>query len=83
MSNGGIVESSVTLVKAMVPLPAAFGRGVALGDAAIEAATRVGATEGEVDVVVLVPPQAVTTALAHSRSRTASAIVEVPAAKRR
>ena len=71
------------MVKAMVPRPAPFGRGAALGDAATEAATRLGATEGEPDVVVLAAPQAVTAALAHSSSRTTSAIVEVPAAERR
>jgi hypothetical protein len=42
-----------------------------------------GAVFGELDAETLAPPQAVMTALAHSKSRTASAIVQVAAAKRR
>ena len=76
------IESSVALVKAIVPRPAPFGRGVVLGVAEGEAATSLGERDDEFDVVMLAAPQAVTTALAHSSSMT-SIIVRAPVAVHR
>ena len=55
MSGG---ESSLTLVKAMVPRPAPFGRGVALGDAATMTLASLGAVACRFAAVAPEPPQA-------------------------
>jgi hypothetical protein len=61
---------SSTLANAMVPATVGAGSGMALGDAAAEgeAATRLGAADGELDAVVLVPPHAASPSIATKTS---------------